>query len=433
MKIITKKSVIFTALAAVLLATALVISCNNPLDGISDKGEPSNKEEPSKPGTGKVRLSINNTAGRTILPVTGGYPENMRYLLKLAGKTGGGYGGVGDSQTYYVDVPVASTQQTVNDIPAGTYASAQVIVYVSATALNNSTAAAAYVALAIGESAVDSSGFIISPSPAPAASLGSFITDFYLPGAASSVGTGSFVYEITNAAVSRLNEVRFSIKSRVSGSYLFVDPTTYNNVLAELDDETKISSIPSGSYNVIYSFTDKKTSDIYSFYEILHVYKGVDSVYTLTIDNNFFSFVAGDGNATITISPPKIPGLTTTAGLVAGANATVTGSLTGAHKDGWNVEIDNGDVGSIVFTVTSPSGGVTFNDLLECSGYTSIMETSISTVKGITVSNAGQVFTITFNTNDPNFPLSGTTDTQIELKYGNIPFNSYHLFITINP
>ena len=143
------------------------------------------------------------------------------------------------------------------------------------------------------------------------------------------------------------------------------------------------------------------------------------------------------GDATITISPPKIPGLDISGSIVASGGATSTGALIGGYKDGWNVSIADGSTAAkIVFTVvTSPAVNVTFNDLLKLPAITSIMG------NGISVSNSGQVFTITFDTTNggspgspvPGFPLpvGGPYDTQIEFKYGDIEFNSYHLYITI--
>jgi len=387
MKIITKKSVIFAALAVVLLATALVISCNAPLDGFSDK------EEPSKPGTGKVRLTINNrNASRTIMPKSSEL-SGIKYLLVLKGPT--------TAQDFYKTVS-DGTNVTVSGIPSNTYTSAQVIAYKHTIDLDN-TSGSTYATYAIGDSGspstgIGGAGFTINGSPIP---LGTFTTTLYSPGTNSV--NGNFVYNIT--APSRISTTAtdntFVITNRAdnssagSGNIVFGTPQT---------------AIPlqSGSYNVVYTIKDMTSpvKKIAYFYEILHVYQNLTSTFEFTISDDIFPGIPGTGSGTITINGIEgFPDLAFVA-TVGGSNASVT-----SNGSGWEVKIDTTATNAVItFTVNNPTSGVTF------VGWKLLpnVSTDLSTGNGITVTGNALTIDATENTS-PVFDISTDNYLGVEI------------------
>jgi len=410
MKIITKKSVIFAALAIVLLATALVISCNAPLDGISYKDGISDKEEPSKPGTGKVLLSINpRNASRTVVPTA--LPGNTKYLLVLLGDTG--------TDDFYKTVSTG-TNVVVSDVPVGDYLSAQVIVYASSTTLDNetgSTNGSGYATYAIGESSVynnGSAGFTVNGSPV---SLGTHTTALYEPGAKT--GNGNFIYKLNKS--SRVDSGTFKIVRR-GGSAVGGDrPVTF-------DTEQPAIPLQSGAYNVIYTITDTYSSPFKAyFYEIVYIYQGMDSVFTRTLDDDIFPGLPGTGSGTITISVPGLPFNTLTATVTGTAGATVT-----ANNSGWLAEISkSATAAKIIFTVNNPASGITRGDWVmmpDVDPIPSVVTGGVS--NGITFSDdlLSQEFTIVINATENEDPLFDITETDgyaiiLEIIYNSKTYN----------
>jgi len=433
MKILTKKSVIFTALAVVFFVTALVINCTPLIDGIS------NVEEPSKPGTGKVRLAIGTANYRSILPIA--LPSGYKYLLILEGSASGSP--VGDPlDDFYADVPTGNGQKTISNIPEGTYESAKVIVYIGSLNVASSTIVDDIRAAAIGESETitEVSSLPLEITEGDTLALGAFATKLYLPGQApketstqiNDVGVGDFTYKITNSATDRIDTAKFTIKKRSDNSVY----DTYNNsnvtfLSSPSVTEVKISNMPSTSYNVIYSLTDKLSSLTINFFEILHVYKGCESVYETAFTAGLFPPVAGTGDATLTVTPPGLPSNTSFTGNLAGTNgASVIGSTTGGYTDGWNVTIDktgSSSSATLTLTLSSPSPiDVTFTDLMriEPGDVFSILGNGISGSSGATI-------IITFDTTDLSFvyDVNDEIETQIVVTYGGIDFSIYRLMI----
>jgi len=341
MKIITKKSVIFAALAVVLLVTALVISCNAPsLDGIFDK------EEPSKPGTGKVRLLISNrNDSRTILPT--GLPSNIKYWVTFSHGT----------EPYSISV----SSGTINNVPARTYTGISVIVYTSATYLNTLTAVQG---AAIGSGTYTGSTPIVIANGGTLNLTGDPITTtLYTPGVTvgSSVGTGTFSYnlDMTNISVGRLTAANIRIVSRPTPNPTD-DPPQENLDITDYDSTTitgNVTGIPAGYYNVFFTLTDN-ASHTASFYQILHVYRNMTSTFTFSGFSDTL-FPTHGGTSSIVIKDPDLPG-DIEYSLAGVSNATVTNNT--ASDGGYLVEVNDGDTGVIRLTITSATGSPTILD-----------------------------------------------------------------------
>jgi len=434
MKIITKKSVIFTALAVVLLTTALVISCNAPTtDGISDN------EEPSIPGTGKVRLTIKNRdASRTIQPAG---LSGIRYLVILTGKTGGGPGGLGNSNTFYKTV-TSGTDVPVSNIPEGTYASAQVIAYMKdGTALGQSDGGG-FLSYAIGESSVDNgiggNGFVINDGGITP--LGTFNVSLYTPGVNTGNGAGglgSFTYAITDAS-STIDQAKYVILGRSPTPNFLVTPTDVTfvdqTVLTPITSVT-VDNIPSGYYNVVYTLTDTASHTAY-FYEILHVYKNMESLLTFTFTDAIFPVTPptpGNGNGEITITPPGNPHITVTFGLDSNSSSSDV-IISGQNGYGWNVQIRRTATNpDLKLEVSVPSSGVTFGawNLVNSSGVNPIVANGTN---GITITlTSTQERTIQINTANASLPLPTVSNdyyyTTQEVTYNGKNFNSPAIYI----
>jgi len=335
MKIITKKSVIFTALAVVLLATALVISCNAPLDGISDK------EEPSKPGTGKVRLTINTrNASRTIMPASSEL-SGVKYLLVLEGDPGNLPAATTD---FYATVPTTGQETSVSGIPSGRYLSAKVIAY-KGTTLTNITGSG-YATVAIGEAPTQTGinpgdGYEVNGTPEP---LGEFTTVLYPPGTNATVN-GSFVNNITPPS-------RISTTATDNTFIIYKSGTTTNAGGGTLlfGPQTAID-LPSGSYDVIYTIKDKETpKNVAYFYEILHVYQNLISTYAPTLNDDIFPAQANTGSGTITINGiTDFPNISFTANLAGATGATIT-----QNNSGWVVKINpSATIATLTYTAST--------------------------------------------------------------------------------
>jgi len=418
MKIITKKSVIFAALAVVLLATALVISCIAPLDGISDK------EEPSIPGTGKVKLTINTkNTERTILPT--GFPSNTRYLLILSGGPG----------TFYANV-LTGVAQSVGNIPVGTYTSVQVIVYTKATALTTSDYST-YALYAIGETAPQAGTYTISATPAAALDLGSFTPVLYTPGTASGngAGNGTFTYTITDSS-SRIASASFLVKGRSIADY---DPSGTNTPfpVSYGGIQTVGTDIPSGYYNVIFTITSTDSTPMTAyFYEILHVYKNMESTLTRTFTDAIFPtapVLPGTGDGEISINIPTLPdGGTFTATLVVDSGSG-PGVAVGSKNDyGWKVDIDPAETNAVLLlTITAPASITSYGSWNLVGSATVI---TIPTGAGIIHSGTTgvtQTYTITINATGAITPLLSTdvNYTTLEFVVGGKSFNTPAIYI----
>jgi len=397
MKIITKKSVIFTALAVVLLATVLVISCNTPqLDGVSDK------EEPSKPGTGKVRLSIDTrNASRTILPVAGSLTD-LKYLLVLTGTSSP------PLPNFYATVTTSTT--SVPDIPVGSYTAATVYVYTGTTLTSANWTNYANVAIGKGDSNLSGPFGINASTPT---AIGTFAIVLYSPGTApTTVGTGTFAYNFTKSST-LLNTAKYSVEGRGSEGAFIPTATPVDVVFGskQVVGNGTTTNIPSGYYNVVYTLTDTFNRTAY-FYEILHIYKGLESYYEKIFTNDIFPDApsVGIGN-TISISGPDVP-------------APISGNLNSSHAQvqvttnnyGWNVKILKASVNAdFTFTV---SAGTTIGSWKLLPALTTITASG-----GITLDNTTDPLelVITINATGTVTPLVKTgaiNYTGLELSFG---------------
>jgi len=423
MKIITKKSVIFAALAVVLLATALIVSCEAPtLDRIFDK------EEPSLPGTGKVRLTINNrNASRTIVP---GLPGDIKYLLVLKGN------GVGLND-FFATVVGDGSPKTVSNIPIGTYQSAQVIAYTGSTTLNNSnTSGTSFLSVAIGESnAQNSGGSGYNIDGLTPTDLGSHTPTLYTPGTISGngAGTGTFSYNIINNASARLASAKFYVLGRGgttdlnSGAAYTINPTTGYGSKVPVS-----TAVPTGYYNVIFELTDSETppNTVY-YYEILHVYKNLESIYTTTFIPSIFPAQIISSPGSVSISITGINGAPNVEGTLSTNDAANVIIAMGLASDVVRpVTIKAGTGRNLTFEIDSPSGATYVGWERVVAGSPPTITPITVGSNGVTVNNAtADTFTITFDTTGGGgtFPylIDGETvyGFQLHLQYDSQDFN----------
>jgi len=434
MKIITKKSVIFAALAVVLLATALIISCNAPLDGDSDK------EEPSKPGTGKVRLTINNkNYNRTIFPT--GLPTNVKYLVILGGSAAGNFGNTAALDPFYATVN-AGTTVNVNNVPIGGYSSVQVIVYASDTELdnNNVSAASVYEAVAIGESAQQtngSTGYVVAPAGTPT-SLGSHTTTLYTPGSKSGTGKLSYTINKSGGGTSRLGSASFVIKGRG-----IADVAGTNTVSFGIGGE--VDNIPAGYYNVVYTLNDTTNTHTAYFYEILHVYKGMTSILTRSLDDTVLPTPSNVGKGQFTeIKAPPVGVI-----LLTGVLSTTTPGVTvdDTSNYGYSVEIPKGVNATLTLTLSGTDATVpisaasytlpNLNDIT--GGAPSAIPNGTAGVNDIVWTFANGVLTIVINNavdSNNTFPLDLDKPNVIipEIRYSSETWTVFGIVISfVNP
>jgi len=293
MKINTRKSVILTALAVVVLTTALVIGCTSPVGELLEKGE-----KPTPPGTGRVRLSINSrNTSRTILPTV--LPNDLKYWVTF------NHGSAPYSVS--IDSTGANTADTITGIPVASYTGISVVVYTSASELDNDTDVAA---AAIGNGSYSGTVAVTNGGTAEASSGVPFsiTTTLYTPGSPTS-GTGAFSYDITNAAT-LITGATFKIVNRDGTSGIFGGtgganrPVVYGGAAG-----STITGIPTGYYNVIFTLKDNKVpANTVNFYQILHVYKNMTSTFEFTFNNNLFPSPPPTGGASITVAAPSLPG-----------------------------------------------------------------------------------------------------------------------------
>ena len=430
MKIITKKSVIFTALAVVLLATALVISCNAPLDGNSDK------DEPSIPGTGKVRLTINNkNYNRTIQPES--LPADIKYILVLEANPNGLGTGIALPAFF---APVTTADTSVGDIPIGTYLSAKVYAY-TGTLLTSSTNMTAVNAVAIGEAT--STTATININATTPLGLGAFKPVIYKPGTATNPGTGTFAYTIQKNGT-RVNTGTFVIKGRSIPDFIAVPSAPFgitfdnNKHVVQADPLVSTSNqIPSGYYNVIFTITDNLNSDTAFFYEILHVYKSMESVYSVTLNDTIFPDLPGN-SGTLTLTPSFVPGITVSVELSSSdaAKLRVTNNgqnfvvkilktatdaelvikVTAANKETTPVDVTNKIAFSTWNLLTNSGGTISFTPI------TIVTDNGIVSMTPSTESSPRKaVYTIVFDAQASSLVLNDAplyyNRTQLELLY----------------
>jgi len=406
----------------------LVISCNTPLDGFSDI------EGPSMPGTGKARLTINNrNYNRTILPLT---LPTIKYLLVLKGDTG--------VEDFYKSITSSTT--TVDNIPIGDYVSAQVFAYTGDDLVKATFNT--YVNVAIGESDIDITGFeieegVITP-------LGAHTVKLYAPGAAPAPtatptdnGKGGFSYKIKDSTSSRLDSAEFVVLGRGG-----IAPLNSGNPYTITANDTEIFiggnpddvvsptpySIPSGYYNVFFTLEDNEaTANVVKFLEILHVYKGLNSLYENIFTPGIFPEQA---------NPPKYGEVTITINGVSTAPTNVVGVLSGGDSNVTvgasntlfvDVEIkksgDSTEVRNLIFTVGTPASGITLDGWYNTIFYPDLSAAKLGPGNGITFNSAGQTFTISFDTTNGDtgtgFPLAlngSSNDIQLILVYDGASF-----------
>jgi len=400
MKISIKKSLIFTAFAATVLAAVLAIGCTSPVDGSLGGGW---GDEPTLPGTGKVKLSINSrNYSRTILPTA--LPANTKYYVTF-------------DDTSTTISPYSTTINTsgtviIPSIPAGNYDKISVIVYTSATNLNGTAVENA----AIGEGSV--TGTFNVTGGLDDFSSSAITTALYAPG--SKTGNGTFVYNLDMKNITNLTAASFDIVPRPTGTSL---GTTNINII---DYDTaavtgSVNNIPAGYYNVLFTLTNS-TSDKAYFYQILHVYKNMTSPFTFNgFSDALFPTPGPSIGGMITIQDPDLPDdieytLTNV------TNATVTNSTNG----GFLVQVTDGNTATIRLSITTTVSGtatLTIDDWKY--GLAGSLPPSALSIGTTTVD-------LTINTATPPFTGKPTFITTVEFTYNSVPYSAVPITISIN-
>jgi len=283
MKINTRKSVIFTALAVMVLTTVLIMGCTSPVSGLLEGGD-----EPTAPGTGRVKLSINNrNDSRTILPAS--LPSNRKYWVTFEHAT--------PSLSYSVSV---NSGGTISNIPARAYSGLSVIVYTSATAL---TSASTVEAAAIGHGTYEGTDPVtVTPGVTLNLSGDPIVTKLFAPGETlnNSPGTGTFTYniDISNISPSILDTAEMAVVGFTSGNQVAGSPFDIK------DTNSGSITIPSGYYKVLFTLNDTAATTHHAYlYQILHVYRNMTSSYAYAgFDDDIFPapLNVGSGNLSIT-------------------------------------------------------------------------------------------------------------------------------------
>jgi len=417
MKIKTRKGIIFAALLALILTAGLIISCISPIDKLALE------DEDLLPGYGRVVLSVGNknSNGRTILPDVDsgtGLPTDTKYLLVLKGGTQ--QSGLAN---FYKNVTPNAGPQSIA-VPIGKYDSAQVFAYNSDTALDASTTDYTYADLddyAIGESTIYDPSSGIDVTASGSVSLSSHTPVLYIPGdtiVTNAAGNGSFTYNITNGAT-RLNPsgATLTIKTLAGGS------TSYTGTSVTIGSKQTVGDLASGYYKVVFALKDMSaTPKTVYLSEYLHIYKNMESSFVRTITD---TMLPAGGNTGITIGGAQgIPkDMTSTLTMTPVTGVTITTDTTNKF---WKVYVENTVTNfSMDFSVTDPTGGVTFGDWFD-----DVANAAITAIagNGVTISPSGQILTIGINTADttPYFNLTNAVDyyTYIELIYNSVKYHS---------
>lgn len=362
MKINTRKSVIFTALAVMVLATALVIGCTSPVDGLLGV------YEPTAPGTGRAKLSINNSrnASRTILPEL---PNTIQYWVTF-------YSGA--TAVHAESITLTSGNGTMSNIPAGSYDKIEAIVCTDATNITTATDTSFAKGSITGTFTITPGGSLNLTVTNP------ITTALYSPATSGGTGTFSYDFDLSNitAALLPLKKAEFQIVAR-AGTASLTGPLAATKSFLTTNAST-VTSIPAGYYNVIFTLQDKLNNYAY-FYQILHVYKNMISTYEYDGFSDYLFPVPppppSNGSGTLNITGPSAPSDASCA-LVAGGT------------DSAKINVDDTNSKVFVVTLTKP---ITAGTLTLTANPSTIKIKEINTMIGSTVtpitSGGGLTFT----------------------------------------
>lgn len=312
MKILTKKCGIITAVATLLLLTAMLTGCSNGITGKEDYTPPA--------GMGYVRLNFNNTVGRaTTLPDEVDLDFFEAFELQFT-PTATVPGGV--AKTVTITDPTELGDAI--DLVPGSY-DLTVIAY---TDYNDGTETASNPA-ATGDA--DSELTIAIGNPETA----TVVLKLYDPSVGS--GNGKFAWSITNNITAPISAASMVV-TEIGGSVAYTHPdllTAFGSATV-----TGNTSIPAGYYFVDFSLTVDSTAR--DFRHILHIYQNMTSTFTYVFNNGSFDISNGRVSPGITyekpvvVSPPELE-----SGSALTENQTLTISIAAAGTTSVDITVTN--------------------------------------------------------------------------------------------
>jgi len=268
MKRISKKCGLFAVLTAGLLVTAVLITaCVNPAD--TDGAFDLRQGYQPPPGMGSVRLSINDTVSRSIMPTS--VPAIVDYIVTFTK----------DGTALAPLSPIIATNISNDiDLDSGVYSVAVVA----------RLAAGAEIA-----SGTSSPFTIVAGATSQSVNVALTLLD---PALAETDQDGSFYYSIT-------------IPSNATSASMQIDnlpgTTTYADIPLNTGVNTDtITALEAGYYTVVITMSDG--ANIASFRQILHIYQHITSSFTHVLTNDHLAVAASptQGPASIIISGPSI-------------------------------------------------------------------------------------------------------------------------------
>jgi hypothetical protein len=278
MKRLTKKCGIITAVATLLLLTAMLIGCSNG----TTVTEKENYTPPA--GMGYVRLNFNNTVGRaTTLPDVVLISFFKAFKLQFT-PTATVAGGAAKTVTV---TDSAKLGEAIDLIP-GSY-DLTVIAY---TDYDDQTEIASNPA-ATGDATSELTIAIGVPESA------TVVLKLYDPSVGS--GNGKFAWNITNSINSAISAASMVV-TEIGGSVVYTHPS----LLTAFGSATITGStnIPAGYYFVDFSLTvGGKPRD---FRHILHIYQNMTSTFGYEFSDGSFDITTGKVSSGITYEEPTV-------------------------------------------------------------------------------------------------------------------------------
>jgi len=271
MKTLTKKCGIITAVATLLLLTAMLIGCSN---GITT----TEKEDYTPPvGMGAIRLNFNKDIARTILPDTADITDFNKFQLQFTPTLNGG----SISPIEYTDSNDLSTP--INLVP-GTY-TLQVLAYIEDAGNTFQLAASA-----------EEDGIVISSGGNTNKSITLKAID---PASATSGETGVFAWVITPPSTGTINSATLTLTAIGTGTTQ--SPINLTTVVVSGKWESS-KLLPVGYYYADFAIT--RNGVLITFRHIAHIYQGMTSTFTYEFSDNFFVLLSGTLTPTIDYEAP---------------------------------------------------------------------------------------------------------------------------------
>lgn len=305
MKTLTKKCVIVTAMAVLLVLTAMLTGCSN---GIAEK-------EGYKPpaGMGAVKLNFNKNIARTILPDTATIADFDKFDLQFTPTTDGG----SISPIIYTDSDDLSTPI---DLVPGIY-TLDVLAYIE-----DDTSTMRLAASATEEDIEITSGVTNSSVTIHLRAID--------PEKATSNEEGTFAWDITPPADGTINSATLTLTAIGTG-------TTQPSPIILVSNWNNSVSIPVGYYYA--DFRISYNGIPITFRHIVHVYQGMTSTFTYEFEAGFFVLLKGTLTPSVDYVGPddKSPELVYNDG------------TDHAINNGDRITLSSGGGDSIVITVTN--------------------------------------------------------------------------------